>query len=495
MWCSFKPWLPGFPDVKLFLLFGCFFSGCIVTAIHPLYAQTPAMTKPTDNNSLRHALMNGKIKALLRYSGQYRDTNLHLLQDSGSNTATSQKVQQYSALGGYLGYQTRPWHHFSTGATLYTSQPFGHNPPERKGLGGLYEADGGQDAYTVLGEAFIQFQNSHNLLRLGRQEMPDYRFVSLSDVRMSPITHQGLIYENTVFTHLQLNLAYIAKMKDRNAKTFIDMASGAKIRESAYGKPLIRGAYNPADYDDNGHYIGAGKPMFMGALVYRLQQNTLELWNYYLPDFVNTTYLYGSYQTNWYNNKLKIQAQYARQLDVGKHIAGSINTWFYGLKLQAERGSNQFFLSCNQVRYNEASYDGGTLFVRWGTPQMFNSFQVQDSELGGTRSCGFGWQYDLGKAKLLPGMSIRLRYGDYRMPDDFSQTDARQNRTETTLDINYSLSNYSLALKPLRIQFRLAWNNYQTDYDFDAYKALHGYNFTEVTQDFFDARLYFNYLF
>ena len=63
---------------------------------------------------------------------------------------------------------------------------------------------------------------------------------------------------------------------------------------------------------------------------------------------------------------------------------------------------------------------------------MFNSFQVQDSELAGTKSVGEG----------------------------------------------------------LSLQFRLAYNNYCTDYNFEAYREIHGYDFQSVTKDFFDARLY-----
>ena len=454
----------------------------------------------SEANTLGYALTHGTFKGLLRYSGQYRGSNLHLLQDETSTDTSNEKKQQYSALGGYLGYETAPFFNTSIGATLYTSQPFGNNPDDRMGLGGLYESNGEQESYTVFGEAYIKFQYEDHLIKAGRQEMPDYRFVSLSDVRMTPITHEGAVYENTVFDHLKINLAYITKMKERSAEKFIDMATGARLKESSNGRQLIRGDYDQSDYDSSG-YIGDKKEMSMVGLIYSTETFSVEGWNYYINDFLNTLYFYSQYNMTPENSDLalSLSAQYANQSDVGDHIAGNIDTWFYGLKFQAVSQGITFFISYNEIDYNENSYDGGSIFVRWGTPQMFNSFQVQDSELAGTRSIGTGVQYQFGHNSIIPGVVMRLRYGDYDLPDKLSQSDARQDRTETTLDINYAFAKDAnvgdFSLNGLSVQFRVAYNDYDTGYDFDAYKDRHGYTSESVTDDFIDTRLYLNYKF
>jgi len=450
-------------------------------------------------NTLSYALTQGKFKGLLRYSGQYRDSNLHEAQDS-SNPIPNEKQQQYTALGGYFGYETAPLYNFSAGATLYTSQPFGHNPDDRRGLGGLYEKNDKQQSYTVFGEAYLKFEHEGHLIKAGRQEMPDYRFVSLSDIRMTPLTHEGIVYENTFFNHLQLNLAYITKMKERNAEKFIDMAKAARLKVSSNGRDVIRGHYNASDYNNNA-YTGNKKEMNMAGLVYSTDTFSVEGWNYYIDDFVNTVYLYGNYNFTPQNSDmaLSVSAQYAKQSDVGDQIAGNIDTWFYGLKFQAVMDRTTFFIGYNEVDYNENSYDGGSIFVRWGSPQMFNSFQVQDSELAGTQSIGAGVQYQFGPKSFIPGVVMRLRYGDYNMPDSLSDYDARQDRTETTFDLNYSFAKDSnignVPLNGLSIQFRVAYNNYETDYDFQAFKDTYGFDFDSVTDDFYDTRLYVNYKF
>lgn len=457
--------------------------------------------KVPKENTLSYALSQGEVKGLLRYSGQHRDSNLHVVQDTPTTSISDKRQQQYTALGGFLGYETAPIFNFSIGATVYTSQPFGHNPDERKGLGGLYEDNGTQESYTAIGEAFIKYQNDHHLIKAGRQEIPNYRFISLSDVRMTPITHEGVIYENNHFAQFKLNAAYITKMKERNAEVFIDMAAGARLSEQAStGKPLIRGDYNANNYNSSG-YIGDKKAMSMAGLQFNNESISLEGWNYYIKDFVNTLYLYGQYHITPKNSDipLSLSAQYAKQTNVGDNIAGNIDTWFYGVKLESAIGRTAFFIGFNEVEYNESSYDGGSIFVRWGTPQMFNSFQVQDSELAGTQSVGAGVQYKFSPSSLIPDVIMRLRFANYDMPNSLFRTDARQDKTETTFDANYAFTSKSyiagIPMDGLSIQFRVAYNNYDTNYDFAAYKDIHGYDVESVTSDFVDTRLYLNYKF
>jgi len=474
----------------------------------PLFAAEKAVSleehgkQSVEVDSIADALTHGKVKGLIRYSGQHRDSNYHVLQDAPTDTS-SEKVQAYSTLGGYLGYETAPLYHTSVGATFYTSNPFlGSNASDRKGLGGLYEADGGQDSYNVLGEAFIKFQTKEHMVKIGRQEMPDYRFVSLSNIRMTPFTHEGAVYENRSIEDLKLNFAYITKQKDRNAEKFQDMVRSARVELGSGGKTKVRGSYDPADFGSDGKYAGKDKAMSMAGLIYGQNEWKMELWDYYVTDFINTLYCYGQYDLHpsetW---KVTLAAQYANQQDVGKGVAGNVDTWFYGLKAQAASDNGMlFFLSYNEIDYNEASYDGGTIFVRWGTPQMFNSFQVQDSELAGTKSVGVGAQFDLGALGIIDSTVIRFRYADYDMPDSLYMTDARQDRTEATFDLRYSFAKQSgfgifTQLDGLSIQFRLAYDQFETDYDFDAYKKLHGYDLQRVTDHFVDARLYIDYLF
>jgi len=458
-------------------------------------------------SSLSDAFTQGKLKGLLRYSGQHRDSSLYLIDQDSSPTGND--IKAYSAIGGYLGYETAPLFYTSIGATFYTSNPLGSNPADREGLGGLKETPEGQKSYNVLGEAYIQVEKDDNLVKVGRQELPDYRFISLSNIRMTPFTHEAAIYENTMMDGLKLNLAYVTKQKDRNAEEFKGMVRSARVKigcvENSAGECVrtnVRGDYDPTDFDPGGNYSGPEKKMPLVGIVYSGGNWRTEGWDYYVNDFINTLYLYGQYSypvtEAW---KLTFAGQYAKQQDVGAHVAGSVDTWFYGLKAQTSTKGMLFFLNYNEVSYNEGSYDGGTLFVRWGTPQMFNSFQVQDSELAGTKSIGVGAQFDLGALGILDSTVIRFRYGYYDMPDDLWMLDARQDRSEATFDLRYSFTKTEgfgifTQMDGLSIQFRIAYDDYRTDYDFASYEKLHGFDsLNKVTDDFVDARLYIDYIF
>ncbi len=436
----------------------------------------------------------GEFKGLIRYGTQYRDTSYHSSQSGIS--PQSNKKQQYSALGGYLGYETAKLYDFSLGATFYTAQKIGNNPDNRTGLGGLNEEGGTANSYAVLGEAYIKYQNSQHDIRYGRREMPNYRFVSLSNIRFSPYTHEGTTYENTMLKNLTVTLGYINKQKGRNSQEFEDMVRSARVSESN-----IEGNYDRTNYTA-GSYSGKNKSMTMASLAFKKDNFSIEAWDYFVKDFVNTIYLYSDYDYK-INQKLSLTlaAQYANQKNVGSNVAGNIDTSFYGLKAQlAFKSGITLFSAYNSVEYNENSYDGGTIFVRWGTPQMFNSFQVQDSELAGTSSLGIGAQFELGHMGIVPNTVIRFRYASYEMPDSLMHRYAAQDRSEATFDFRYSFTKNDgfgifTQMKGLSLQFRVAYDNYKTDYDYSTYKLVHGYSFSDVTDDFIDSRLYVDYIF
>ena len=464
-------------------------------------------------STIADAFKYGEVKGLVRYGMQDRDSNYHILQDSPSDTSKN-KIQAYSALGGYIGFETAPLYNISIGTTIYTSNPIGSNPSDEKGLGGLYEVDGEQDSYSVVGEAFIKIKNDAHLLKVGRQELADYRFVSLSDVRMTPVTNEGAIYENSLIDNLKINLAYLTGQKARNDTEFKGMVRSARVSTGCGGvdslgeciesgsKKVLRGNYNPNNYDNNGNYIGESKDMPLVGLLYNRDNYNIEIWNYYVDDFVNTLYLYGEYSINTNDDwRLSLAGQYSNQTDVGDGVAGNIDSSFYGIKISSDyKDAISMFIAYNEVDYNEESYDGGSIFTQWGTPQLFNSFQIQDGNLAGTKSIGAGIQFDFGALDILDNTVIRFRHAQYDMPDELYMIDARQDRTESTFDLRYSFTKKSgfgifTKLDGLSLQFRVAYNDFDTDYDLEEYKRIHNYNVFSVTDDFVDVRLTIDYIF
>jgi len=304
---------------------------------------------------------------------------------------------------------------------------------------------------------------------------------------------------------VQLTFGYITKQKDRNSEDFEGMVRSARAKVTSGGKQLIRGDYDSNDYiGGNGSYDGDSKEMGMLGVSLKKDNFSAEIWDYHVEDFVNTVYMYGDYNFKLNNDTtLTFAAQYANQQDVGDSVAGNVDTWFYGLKAQIafDKGIT-LFTAYNEVDYNENSYDGGTIFVRWGTPQMFNSFQVQDSELAGIKSIGVGAQFELGKMGILDNTVIRFRYADYDLPDSLNDRDARLGRSEATFDLRYSFTKNDgfgifTEMDGLSIQFRIAYDNFDdiSDYKLNQYLNTWGYSVDDVTKDFVDTRLYIDYMF
>ena len=50
-------------------------------------------------------------------------------------------------------------------------------------------------------------------------------------------------------------------------------------------------------------------------------------------------------------------------------------------------------------------------------------------------------------------------------------------------------------MEGLSLQFRLAYNDFETDYNYAAFQNRYGYDFDSVSDDFWDVRFYIDYLF
>jgi hypothetical protein len=188
-----------------------------------------------DVDSIKEMFLQGEVKGLLRYSAQHRDTSYNTLDRNAPPVPNT--VQGYSAIGGYLGYETAAFYNISLGATFYTAHPLFNNDIFDGTLGGLaQQSDGDAKSYIALGEAFIKYTTQEHDMRVGRREMPNYRFISLSNIRFSPITHQGASYENKMIKDTNLIFAYIDAQKNRNAEDFVGMVRAARVNEYSGGQ-------------------------------------------------------------------------------------------------------------------------------------------------------------------------------------------------------------------------------------------------------------------
>ncbi len=177
---------------------------------------------------------------------------------NGDFIVQSESEKASNAIGGYVGFETGTFYHLSIGSTFYTSQPVFHNPAVE---GGLQLLGNDQKGYAVLGEAFVKWEYDKTLLKVGRQLLSEYRFLSDNDIRMTPYTYEAAILENRDYKNTVLRVAAVSGVKTLVSTDYIDFVNASKdiLREQTIDRNPIRGAYDPADYDTEGNYNRSGK--------------------------------------------------------------------------------------------------------------------------------------------------------------------------------------------------------------------------------------------
>ena len=232
------------------------------------------------NDTLSEAFKETVYKSQLRYYGMQRNYNELLEDDNGIFNVPNEYQKTSNAIGGYFGFESGNFYNFSIGATVYTSQPIIYNPT---GEGGLQLLKDDQGGYSVLGEAFVKWEYDQTILKIGRQLLSEYGFLSDNDIRMTPYTYEAIILENRNFEDITFRMAAVSGVKTLTSTKYIDFVNASKdlLKEQTIDRNPIQGDYNTANYDKNRNYIGPKKHLYVASAVYKDKQVNLEFWNYY----------------------------------------------------------------------------------------------------------------------------------------------------------------------------------------------------------------------
>ncbi len=436
---------------------------------------------------LSEAISETTTKAQIRYYSIQRDYDELVKENDGVLDMHHNYQKTSNAVGGYFGFESGLYYNFSAGATFYTSQPVFYNPLNE---GGLQLLEDDQSGYSVMGEAFLGWEYDQTKIKIGRQLLSDYLFLSDMDIRMTPYTYEAAIMENRDLENITLRIAGVSGVKRLVDTTFIDFVNATDdlFREQTVERDSIRGDYNPAYYDANRDYIGPKKNLFLASMVYRDKQFDIEFWDYYCEDFVNFIYTTGSYMFEAQNLINTIGVQWVKQDNVGEHIAGNINTYAYGLMLQSIY-ENQIRLeyAFNKVKYDENSLDGGTIIDTWGNNLLYNSLVYNGSDQAGTISNSLTIEYDF----ISHDASIQLTFARFDLPNKITDIFADQDNNEYDLILKYTPN------RNKKIQFKLEaiYVDFDKNYDFNAYEELHGFDILHMYDNIMDLRFVVNYTF
>lgn len=351
------------------------------------------------------------------------------------------EMQESLAAGGWLGYETAPWHGINVGLIGYTSQGVGFTDKNHDGADLLAP---GQRGYTVLGQAYLKAELEKNKITIFRQNI-DTPFINPHDSRMTPNTYEAYTIESAFIRYIKIFISQITKVKGWTDTKFISMSEFAGIKDS--DKPVTAAGitFTPND-------------------IYKVQ-----IWNYYCYDFMNVAYFEVnsnrslSENLSWFAG---LQAFY--QQSVGEELFGKFHTSLAGVKTGVSWYGLQPLIG---FTITDRSHD---IVNPWSSWLGYTSIIEEDSNLAGEKAWIVGLSYDFANMGI-NGLDISLNYTDSKIPANENIEFPKQREKDCT--INY---HFSGKLNGLWLQLRVSIIDYAFDVnmeDYNSYRVILNYDF------------------
>jgi len=343
-------------------------------------------------DSLETMFKDGKV------SGEIR--SMYIAQDS--DTATD---SDGFAVGGKLKFETAQYMGLSFGAAFYTTHGVSaNNVNELTGAAGFAGThsnllDENGKSYSLLGEAYVQYNYSNTMLKVGRQQI-DTPLAGPDDIRIIPDLYEAYLLTNTDLADTTLVLAHLTKMagtidsKAANASKFNSMSDAA-------------GLNGVAGVDNEG--------VTTAAIIYSgFSDTTLQAWYYTLSGDLDAWYLEASH--NWDcmlidGMKMSGALQYI-DFDADQNLGGTnYNVW--GAKLEGTHDSGFGF----DLAYDQTSDDAGagSFSGTWGGYPEFaiaDEFWHNDLNTRNSDVWRVGASYDFSKSGV-NGLTADVAYVAY----------------------------------------------------------------------------------
>ncbi len=301
-------------------------------------------------------------------------------------------IQQANALGGNFNYRTRSWHGLELGLALYTTQRMPFTPDNTPGTGLLAP---GQESFSVLGQSYIKYTLGATAFTLFRQEL-NTPFMNRYDAKMVPVLYEAYTVENNSVSGLALTGACITGIKTWTSDKFVSLPEAAGLS-------------------------GINRPAVMLGAVYRpAGEFSVQLWNYQVFDFLNTSYFQTDYtfaqNGNW---KFSLSAQAMAQTDTGDALGGRVKSAMFGALGGAQRGGLAI-----KAGYTQAAI-GTDMVNPYASFPGYSSIMEEDCDLSGERAWVTMLDYDF-PPTVADGLRISyyhtqafVRGGDFMSPHQF----------------------------------------------------------------------------
>jgi hypothetical protein len=409
----------------------------------PLAIAGCIMAVPVAAEDQKPAANSGKVSAMLKM--------MHILDAEENNfdpsTGTSYLVK--------LKYVTPSWNKAKLGIGFYNAGDLlnmtdfdadaalgSGDPdpdPDEKIARGMFVTPDGTEK-SLMGEFYLNYMGDGFEINAGRQ---------LYDTPLTTITYSTMPNFHTVFgisttaiPDFKLSLDQVTQMSF-GARTMTDWSligegtrtAGVTIFPNSIGQAefhdISKVATGVDGEDTNGITV-------IGATYSGIKNAKISLWNYYADDISNTFYMEGGYGMPVGGMKLKLDAQYLSQSEVGSLIEDNNMSGFtdgidynlFGLKATLKGKQWMAFAA-----YNKSSGDTG-MFNSWGGDPGYTSSIFSRNEYRENVSA-----YKLGvKYNILKNLFVLLTHADYGQSDTTlsnGSVSAVTDATETDLVFGY----------------------------------------------------------
>lgn len=392
--------------------------------------------------------------------------------------------QHSNSIGGQLGYVTGSLYGLKLGTTFMTTNPFalpdGTSNVDTSTIGrsnGIAGVDAATNGFSVLGEAYAQYNRDNYDLWYGRKVI-ETPLIDAKDVRMLPSSVQGGMASVKIIPEVQISVGYIDKFKQRTSSRFINIIENAL------------GANTQAITGDSGGYV------LPFSISYKGNGFSARVYDYYAPDFMNSVYADATFanklDSDWsYSASVQAIAQQsvgnADSAEARAIMGGKINAQEVGAKLSVTYQESTLMAAYTHVAKHNGDHD--SLVLPWdGTPLYTNMITSNDlfisdygkglesdtAYIGGTRGVklGVSQKFDFTGIK---GISAGLSYAHY---DNSRFPHAQQ---DVNGELGYGIGNFSLALKGIWVHHNTSAKinntlNAQND-NFTQYRVIANYKF------------------
>ncbi|RUM46032.1 MAG: hypothetical protein DSY46_01170 [Hydrogenimonas sp.] len=414
-------------------------------------------------DTLAEAFSNGKV------SGQFRTFYLDRDYDG---TVTLHRTSL--AAGGHLKYETGSYYGFRAATAVYTTNGFGigaDNLPGEVLDPSLFGE--GEKGYTILGEAYLQYNRGNTTVKAGRQRI-DTPMAGSDDARMLPNLFEAYLLTNTDIEKTTLIAGHLTKFA---AGSFANVYKGGTLGATA-GYSFVDA--DTGTFTDMGIYAFGQESdgVTMAAVKYNGIKNlSLQAWDYYAYDLMNIVYLQGDFSWNCLINsdvKMKASLQYIHESDTGDSLAGSIDSDYMGLKLAAKYKSVSAYAAYSTTGSDRANPFGASIVSTWGGMPAFTQGMVTRHQFfADTDAWKVAGNYNFKNLGI--HANATLYYCSYDVGENNPYvTGTAWTATESGFDIKY----YPTNVKNLQLRLRANFpRDFKKDLDWDEYRFIVNYNF------------------